>query len=317
MKAKARAYCSSANLGSGFDILAVALDAYYDEVWAKAEPSSQVNVEVVEISGPYSQGVPGEGNTAQMAVKSLLEKAGVTARVELGVWKGVPVGKGLGSSGATAAAAVAAVVQALGLKVPREIAAQAAGEGEKVSAGEPHYDNSSASLLGGVAVVYGLNPLKVYSFEPARELCFVVAVPQIDMGDRKTEKMRRVLPKTITLRKHVEASARLAALILGLQRGNPELVGLGMRDEIVEPARAPLIPAYERAVKYAYHAGAAGVAISGAGPSIIALCREDSATIEEALKRAYEEEGIPIEIKAARLAPLRPWPPVTRQSRYP
>ena len=305
MKARARAYCSSANLGSGFDVLAVALDAYYDEVWVEAEPTNYTHVEVAEIRGPHSRSVPGKGNTAQVAVEKLLEKVGIAARVELGIWKGVPVGRGLGSSGATAAAAVAAVIQALGLRVSKEVAAQAAGEGERASAGEPHYDNSSASLLGGVAVVCSLDPLRVYAFEPEKELRFVIAVPQVDLGKRKTEKMRKVLPRTVTLRKHVEASARLAALLLGLRRGDPELVGIGMRDDIVEPARAPLIPAYERAVKYAYQAGAAGVTISGAGPSIIALCRKAAAPIERALREAYEEEGIQVEVRAARPAPLR------------
>ncbi|HFC49676.1 MAG TPA: homoserine kinase [Thermofilum sp.] len=310
MKSRARAYCSSANLGSGFDVLAVALDAYYDEVWAEAEPAEQTRVEVVEVVGPYSAGVPRESNTAQIAVESLMRKLNVYARVELGIWKGVPVGSGLGSSGAAAAAAVVAVIKALNLEVSRDIAAKAAGEGERGSAEEPHYDNSSASLFGGIAVIYSLDPLKVYSFSPTKELQFVIAIPRVDLGDKKTKKMRSVLPRSITLKSHVEASAKLAALILGLQLGDPELVGIGMKDYIVEPRRAPLIPAYHKAASYALEAGAAGISISGAGPSLIALCHDKSDPIRDALRTAYEEEGIAVDVKKTRPAPLRPWPPL-------
>ncbi|RLE79619.1 MAG: homoserine kinase [Thermoprotei archaeon] len=299
----ARACCSAANLGSGFDVIALALDAFYDEVKVHVVESTEPSVELVNISGPYSEGVSKELNTAVKAIEYFLKEKEVSTRVEVELWKGIPVGKGLGGSGASAAAAVKAISTALELEVSPEEAVRIAGFGEIVSAGTVHYDNVSASYLGGLAIVFSTDPLEVFSLKPGGDVEFILAIPKVATPPRKTEFMRKVLPKSIPLEKHVHNSGRLAALLIGFVNGDANIIGTGMRDAIVEPARAPYIPAYQRVKEYALEAGAKGVAVSGAGPSMIILAGKSSERICEAVRKAYEDEGIEVDLKVTKPAP--------------
>ncbi|RLE69935.1 MAG: homoserine kinase [Thermoprotei archaeon] len=305
MRGYFRAYCSSANLGSGFDVIAVALDAFYDEVWIEIEEASETSVEIVDIRGPYAEEIPHKNNTVIEAVKYFLKKRRINARVYVELWKGIPVGKGVGSSGASAAAAIGALIDAFNLNVSEDEAIEAAGYGEKVSAGTPHFDNVSASFLGGVAVIYSFKPLKVFSFTPRKRLEFVLAIPKVKVPYKKIELMRKVLPDNVTLRKHVLNSGRLAALILGLCTGNTELIGAGMKDYIVEPARIRYVPAYHRVRDYAFEAEARGIALSGAGPSILVLCKGNTSEVRKAVEEAYSEEGIDSEVRVTYPVPAR------------
>ena len=305
MRGYARAYCSSANLGSGFDVVAVALDAFYDEVWIEVEEASETSVEIVDVKGPYAGEVSRRENTVIEALEYFLRRRGVNAKVYVELWKGVPVGKGVGSSGASAAAAIGAFIDALSLEVSVHEAVEAAGYGEKASAGTPHFDNVSASFLGGVAVIYSFDPLRVFSFTPKKRLEFVLAMPKIEVPYRKTEVMRKVLPDKVALKEHVWNSGRLAALILGLYIGDTKLVGAGMMDYIVEPARIRYVPAYHRVRDYALEAGARGIALSGAGPSILVLCEDNASEVRRAVEEAYSEEGVDSEVRVAHPVPAK------------
>jgi len=209
----------------------------------------------------------------------------------------------LGSSGATAAAAVGGLSEALSLRVPVEVLVEAAGAGEEVSAGSPHYDNVSASLLGGFVVIYSVKPLKVVRFNV--EATFVLAVPDVEPPKEKTRLMREVVPNEVPLQALVHNVGRAMALTAGLLSGNPKLAGEGMRDAVVEPARARLIPCYEAVREAALKAGAVGVAVSGAGPSMLALVGgpEDVPRVSEAVAEAYRGCGLRADIVAARPAP--------------
>lgn len=302
---KARAYCSSANLGSGFDLVAVALNTFYDEVAVVDYKSSdKPEVEIVDIKGPYGEEVPRELNTAKQAVEYMLRDKKLSYKVCLELWKGIPVEKGLGSSAASAVAAVLAVSKVLGVELSREEAISYAGEGEVVSAGTRHYDSVAASYLGHVVVLYNLNPLKVLHIKPPVDPLFLIVLPQVKAPLRKTSIVRSIIPRKVPLEIHVRNSARLAALIYGLTTGNLSVLGEGMFDEIVEPAREVYVPLYRRVKRTALTAGAKGVAISGAGPSLIVLVNEEKAVdVEKAIREVYEDEGIAVEIKQARLAP--------------
>ena len=297
-----RAYCSSANLGPGFDVAAVALDAFYDEVELRVEEGSG-RVFVEEVSGPHSRHVSRTRNTAEAAVEHLLSKLSLDVDVYMKVWKGVPVGRGLGSSGATAAAAVGGVSKALSLEVPVEVLVEAAGAGEEVSAGSPHYDNVSASLLGGFVIIYSTKPLRVVRFEV--DATFVLAVPKVKPPKGKTKLMREVLPKEVSVESLVHNVGRAMALTAGLLSGDPELAGRGMHDVVVEPARAPLIPCYREVREAALEAGALGVAVSGAGPSMLALVRgpEEASRVSKAVAEAYRRCGVEAETVVAKPAP--------------
>ncbi len=293
VKVRARAYSSSANLGPGFDTLGIALDAFFDEiiVWENSEG----RIVVEEIAGPYSGLVRPNRNTAARAVREFLLMTGRQGiGVSMRIWKGVPPGRGLGSSGASAAAAVRAVAGLLGMEnIPVSLLVKAAGLGESESSGNPHYDNVAASILGGLAVVsvfreeVSVTRLDVEAF-------FAVGVPFVSVPENKTGAMRRVLPESIGFHEHVANSQRLAMLIAGLVNRDYRLAGKAMDDLVVTPRRSVFIPCYEELKKAAFNSGGFGFTISGAGPSVIALAESERAATEVAkgFSEVYSECGV-------------------------
>ncbi len=296
---KVRAYCSSANLGTGFDTVAVALDAFYDEVEIVTRPGSgQITT---KFYGPYSENISLEENTATLSAKLLLMMSNTNVDVDIRVWKGVPLGLGLGGSGATAAATVKALSMELNLKIDDMKLASIAGLAEKTAAGSPHYDNVTASLLGGLIVIYNLDPLRALRFHPNG--LFILGVPHVKTPPHKTEIMRAITPKVFSLELLPQSLGRMAAFMAGLYTGSLELMGHGMTDNIIEPVRALMVPAYERLKKYVKEVGAFGFTISGAGPSVIALADEDHVKdVVTAMHKAYNEENIKADIIVAKPA---------------
>jgi homoserine kinase len=142
--------------------------------------------------------------------------------------------------------------------------------GEAASSGSAHTDNVSASLLGGFVIAYG-DPLKTLSIRAPAKLSVVVVSPKIRLPKNKTSLARRLLPKRIEVRDAVLNIGRASAIALGFARGNIELIGSGMEDAIAEPRREKLVPGYKMVRKAALSAHASGVAISGAGPSVVAF----------------------------------------------
>lgn len=298
---RVRAYASSANLGPGFDAVAVAHTSFYDEVEVRLEPGSG-SVVVETVYGPYAVGA-GNAETAKRAVEELLRLTGYKLGSEdlvLRVYKGVPAGRGLGSSGASAAAAVKAASMLLGLEDEADATLLV-----EAAAGSPHYDNVAASLLGGFAVVARDLEGRLYVRSFPLEAWFVVYVPKPRMLlGAKTRLMREVLPKTVPLDAAARNWARLAMLVAAVLSGDLRLFGeMMMQDEIVEPARRRYIPCYLEAREAALGAGALGVAISGAGPSLMALTADEKTANKVAAALAECPCCEPDIVKVARPAP--------------
>ncbi|MCE4604742.1 MAG: homoserine kinase [Aeropyrum sp.] len=292
VEGRARAYASSANLGPGFDVLAVALDAFYDEVYVEVCDAGGEAVAVVEsVEGPYSAGIDLDGNTARLAVNALLEGERVGGvRAGISIYKSIPPGRGLGSSGASAAASVVAAARALGLNPSPHRLIGYAGLGESVSAGSPHYDNVAASLLGGLVVVAvrGREVLAAYR-APLDGAWFAIVVPMVEVPPSKTGFMRSVLPGTIPLGEAAANFGRSAALVAAAHHGDLEAMGrLMMSDDIVEPARSKFTPCYSEVKKAALESGALGFYLSGAGPAMVALARgrESAERIASSMREA-------------------------------
>ncbi|MDM7275595.1 MAG: homoserine kinase [Thermoprotei archaeon] len=305
VRVRARAYSSSANLGSGFDVLAVALDPYYDEVLVDVERGDGL-VNITNISGPYGNVVSGsENNIVVFAVKLLMERFGVSGlNVNISLWKGVPVSMGLGGSGASAVAAVAAAGKAMGLDLDPTTIAEVGGAAEALVAGDPHFDNASASAFGGLIVMLSSRPpIAVRSFKP-EGVFFVVSAPKVNPLPGKTRIMRSVLPKSIDLKTHVEASSKLSSLLYGLIRGDMEALSIGLNDVIVEPARSKYVPCYNLVKEYSRKGGALGSVISGAGPAMLTITsKEKLDNTARWIEKAYTECGLEAEVKKAEIAP--------------
>lgn len=277
-----KAPCSTANLGPGFDVFGLALDAYYDEI--------QLEKRGVGIKIQSSDSVPTvpEKNSAGLVIKEMSKKFKIKSGFFIKIKKGIPAGFGLGSSAASAAAAAVAFDALFNLGLDKNTLARYAGIGEKASAGSIHYDNVSASTFGGFVIVR-TDPFDVIRIEPPKDLVLCVAVPKLDVPPKKTKVSRSVLPKQIKLIDSVTNLSNASAIVAGFMKKDTLMIGSSIKDIIIEPARQHLIPGFARVKENALHAGALGMTISGAGPSVIAFATKSSNSkkICYAMKRGF------------------------------
>jgi homoserine kinase len=264
-----KAPSSTANLGPGFDVFGLAIDAFYDEITLTKTKGGITIITQDDI--PTNP----ENNTAGLVIKNMKKKFKIKKGIEIKIKKGVPAGFGMGSSAASAAATAVAFDRLFGLGLDGNTLVEFAGSGEKASAGTVHYDNVAASVLGGFVIVK-TNPLDVIRIDPPTNLRMCVAVPKLDVPKKKTKVSRGVIPKKVKLTDSVLNISNASAIVAGFMKKDPELIGNSIKDVIVEPARQHMIPGYVKVKQNALKAGALGVTISGAGPSIIAFSQKSA-----------------------------------------
>ena len=271
-----RAPCSTANLGPGFDVFGLALDAFYDEVTVTKKGKGITIVSSDDIP------LDPKKNTAGLVAKAMLEdivKEGYSkykGGVEIKIKKGVPAGYGMGSSAASAAACAIAMNELFDVIYEDESLTYFAGMGERASAGTVHYDNVAASLFGGFVIVHPQANTKgkyvnVTDCKVPQDIQLIVAIPKIKIPKQKTKASRGVIPKNV---KFSDASINLANaawIAANFAMGDATGALSYLEDLIVEPARKKMIPGYDKVKKNAMKAGASSCTISGAGPSVIAL----------------------------------------------
>jgi homoserine kinase len=271
------------NLGPGFDCLGLAIRGPGDRV--RARLAEQPGVRIVGVEGDGGK-LPREAdkNTAGVAVTALLQRYAPGAGVELEVHKGLPLGSGLGSSGASACAALVAAEAALGLGLAPTQLIDLAREGERVACGSAHPDNVAPAILGGIVLIPCLSPLRVIQLPTPKNLWLAIYTPGCQVN---TAEARRLLPKSVPLTATVQQAARLGLLVHALHDGDLGLLGEAIVDDIVEPVRAHLIPGFLDAKAACQEAGAIACSISGSGPTTFALA--GSASRAEALLLILEE----------------------------
>lgn len=266
---KVRAPSSTANLGPGFDVFGLALDAFFDEIKITKKSKG------VKIISSNSIPLQPQKNTAGVVAIHMLKKFKIKDGIEIEIKKGVPAGLGMGSSAASAAATAFALDKLFNLNLDSNSLVKFAGVGEKASAGSIHYDNVAASVLGGFVIVK-TNPLNVIQIVPPKDLVLCIAMPKLKIPPKKTQVSRSVLPPKIKLDDHIINLANAAAIVAGFTKKDSKLIGNSITDVIVEPARQHLIPGFVKVKNNALKAGALGVTISGAGPSVIAFSTNSS-----------------------------------------
>ena len=264
-----KAPSSTANLGPGFDVFGLAINAFYDKV-TLTKTKSGITI-ITDGNVPTNP----DNNTAGLVVKNMKKKFRVNQGIEIKIEKGVPAGFGMGSSAASAAAAAVAFDKLFGLKLDDNSLVEFAGSGEKASAGSIHYDNVAASVLGGFVIVK-TDPLYVIRIEPPTNLRMCIAVPEIIVPKKKTKVSRGVIPKKVNFSNSVLNLSNATAIVAGFMKKDLELIGNSIKDVIVEPARQHMIPGFSKVKENAINAGALGVTISGAGPSVIAFAKKSS-----------------------------------------
>jgi homoserine kinase len=287
LRAVAYAPGSVSNLGPGFDCLGAAVAGCGDRVIAYL--AGPPGVRVRSVSDARIPVDPAR-NTAAIAAAAVLRLAGFKGElgVELEIQKGLPLSGGLGGSAASAVAGALAAQTLICSRLSQLELCAAALEAESVVAGR-HADNLAPSLLGGGVLVRSVDPLSVAHVRIAAELSLVLVTPEYGV---ETKRAREVLPASVSRADAVMQAAHLGALVLGLERGDADLIRGSMDDRIAEPARVPLYPGYLEAKQAALEAGALGVAVSGAGPTVLAFALEDTAAaVATALQDGYRRAG--------------------------
>jgi homoserine kinase len=264
---RARAPASSANLGPGFDTLAVALECYVS-VEVEEAPSLSVHSEG-EGAGLFDDA----SHLAARVVTDVLghDRFAVTVRSQ------IPVARGLGSSAALATAAAAAA----GAEDPFAVAAAYDG----------HPENAAASAYGGLVVATMVEGRPVHAALPlSEELAFVIVIPERNLA---TPEARGVLPETLTREDVVFNLGRMGLLVAGLAEP-AALVPESTDDRIHQPARTELFPEAPWILGALVEAGALAASWSGAGPSLIGIVRATmAASVLAAAEAALAATDVP------------------------
>jgi len=281
---RVRVPASSANLGAGFDAFALALGLH---LHCALRPSS--GGLKITASGTDAAAIPCDETNLIWKTFSRLgrEKAGSDFKLE--ITNEIPLSRGLGSS-------AAAIVAGLALADAWLEADRGKQRLVEIAAGlEGHPDNVAAAALGGLVVSCQAEDGRILTapcaFPAAVQV--VVVVPQLQLS---TEAARAVLPQQYSRRDAVFNVQRAALFIAALQSGHPELLKEAMRDRLHQPYRAPLVPGFAEALKLENVPGLLGVALSGAGPSIIAFCDGDAGAAGKAVGDCFRRKGIPAEV---------------------
>ena len=272
-----------ANLNCGFDILGLCLETIGDEMIIRK--STDKGIKITKIVGAE---LPFEAkkNVAGVAALATIENLDLDFGFEIEIYKNIKAGSGIGSSSASAAGAVFGINELLGKPFSKVELVNFAMKGEVVASGTEHADNVAPCLLGGFTLIRGYDPLDIIQIESPDELYAVVLHPHIEV---KTSDARAVIQPMIPLKLAITQTGNLGGFIAGLYTNDYELIGRSLQDVLAEPFRKHLIPNFDEVKNAAIKNGALGAGISGAGPSIFALCKgkECAEKVANGMKESY------------------------------
>lgn len=255
---------STANLGPGFDTLGMALDLYE---WIEMGFAEQTKI---HLFGDQVEGIATDKTNLIYKVAQLVfEKAGVQhPELEIAMYSDIPLTRGLGSSAAAIVGGLAAANALIGSPLSDDTLFQLATELED------HPDNVGASLFGGLVVAFWDGQRAEYiRVEPDERLEVLVAIPHFQLA---TEKARHVLPREQSLTNAVFNVGHSSVLVAALCTGRLDMIPRAMKDALHQPYRAALVPGLAKILAEATDHGALGVALSGAGPTMLALVDRSS-----------------------------------------
>jgi homoserine kinase len=287
-----------ANLVCGFDILGMALDAPYDIMEVRLLDEPKV---IVTSKNGFPLPTDPAQNTAGAPLLALLEELNGDSRppaaanigpigFEVIIDKKIKPGSGIGSSAASAAGAIVAANHLLGNILSKEDQVRFALFGEKVASGVKHADNIAPCIYGGITLIRSIFPLDIVSI-PAPPLHVTVVHPQIEV---RTADARQILRKQVLLKDAIRQWGNIAGLVAGFIKNDYDLIGRSLEDVIIEPVRSMLIPGFDQVKHSCKAAGALGGGISGSGPSIFMLSRDETTAIqlEKIMRDIYYRIGL-------------------------
>jgi homoserine kinase len=278
---------TSANLGPAFDAAALAMDFY---IKIDARPATQFAI----IAGGRDPEICGkvEDHLILTTYREVLQSAGRdVAPLDLRIHNEIPIGKGCGSS---AAARLAGIALANHFGRLRWSDAQIVGE---ASRREHHPDNASACWMGGVTVarMSGNAEAQVVNVRPKGKWPLLLAVPDQCLS---TEEARRVLPAQYSRADAVTNIQNSMLLLAALTQGRHDLLGAALEDRIHQPYRAALCPLLPCLSEMTGADGLLGVALSGAGPSVLMFVDPGvtMARVEKAVAGQVRRNGLNAEL---------------------
>lgn len=240
---------TSANLGPGYDVMAVALDLHLElEVRETGEFSVACEV---GLDVPTDR-----SNLLVQAFETLHPADGISFRIG----GEIPLARGLGSSAAAIVAGLVAADHLFELGLERQDLL------ERATALEGHPDNVAAAICGGFVVCAGGPRLTATVIDAPEGLEGILVIPDIEVSTRLA---REAIPAQVPITDAVANTASAAHLALGLSRGDFELIGMGLHDRLHQERRRHLFPQSMEIVELAGEIGAIGATISGAGPTVL------------------------------------------------
>lgn len=284
---KVLAPATIANLVCGFDILGMAISSPYDEMTLSLRDEQGI---FIKHTDEYQLPEVAEKNVAGVSLLALLEQYQKPIGFNVTTHKNIKPGSGLGSSAASAAGAVVAANHLLGNIFSKEDLVRFAMNGEKLAGGVKHADNVSPCIYGGVTLVRSIFPLDIIALN-SPDLFVTIVHPQIEV---RTSDSRQILRKEVQLKDAIKQWGNIGGLITGFMKNDCGLIGRSLEDVIVEPVRSILIPGFDEVKLKCKNAGALGGGISGSGPSIFMLSKEEETAhkVEETMKEIYEKIGV-------------------------
>jgi homoserine kinase len=287
-----RVPASTANLGAGFDCFGLALQLHLTvraTVLSGAGNRSQVRSRGAKGTSLLAR-VP-EENLIFRAMQHAAEREGFSLPpVRLAVHNAIPVAGGLGSS---AAAIVAGISLAFAVASRTMSIASALRYATEL---EGHADNAAAALLGGLVVTATRPDGAVLVVRKAwpKEIRIVAVTPDLSL---ETKKARAVLPASVSREDAVHNLQRSALLIAALEEKRFDLLGDALQDRLHQSCRAHLIPGLASVLQMPHAPGLLGIALSGSGPSVIALATDHFEAIGKSIAHHFERHGLAATIR--------------------
>jgi homoserine kinase len=280
---------SVANVAIGFDILGFSVDAVGDTVTLTRTDAPGVTIS--SITGVVEDlPLAAEKNTAGQALLALIRERELPFGFDVRISKGIPLASGLGGSAASAVAAVVAANAMIDDPLTRIELLKVAMEGEAVASGSRHADNISPSLFGGLVLTVGIDEPRVKQIPVPQQIYAVIVHPHLQVS---TKQARAILSRTVNMSDFVWQTANLAGFISGCYTNDLDMIKATLVDVIIEKQRQVLIPGFLEVRAAALARGALGCSISGAGPTVFALCLEaDARAVRNAMEQAFAAGNI-------------------------
>ncbi|MES2416639.1 MAG: homoserine kinase [Bacteroidota bacterium] len=261
-----------ANVVCGFDVLGFAVNEPGDEVLMKL--TGEPGVRLLKITGDDGRlPLDSAKNTVSASVQYYLKHLNrEDLGVEIELHKKMPIGSGLGSSAASTVAGLFAINQLMGNPLTAKELVPFAMKGEELACGYGHADNVAPALMGGFVLVRSYSPLDLIALPTPSDLFAAIVYPEVDVP---TKDARQMIRSKVLLKDAVTQWGNVGGLISGLFLNDLDLVGRSMKDVLIEPVRSILIPGFEELRALAMENEAIGFGISGSGPSVFALTKDE------------------------------------------